>query len=149
MDKITRKQKLFCEYYVGSLNASDAYKKTYKNDNNDTCKVNACKLLKKPEIQEYIQDLMKDFDNEIVASQNEVLKFLTDVMRGNIKDQFDLDAPLKERNRAAELLGKKYNIFVETQNVKLSGKVKSESNNPFEGLTTEQLLKIINKDKNE
>jgi|GEM_PF-3598374 len=32
-------------------------------------------------------------------------------MRGNIKDQFDLDAPLKERNKAAELLARRHGLL--------------------------------------
>lgn len=62
--------------------------------------------------------MLAEKSNEIVADQNEVLIYLTEVMRGNIKDQFELDAPLKERNKAAELLGKRYALFVDVKDDK-------------------------------
>lgn len=119
--KLTRKQKLFCNYYIACLNATEAYQKAFKNDNLDTCRVNACKLLKRPEIREMVDDILAEKDNDLVADQNEVLIYFTDVMRGKIKDQFDLDAPLKERNKAAELLARKHGMF--NDKVKLDGAI--------------------------
>ena len=41
-------------------------------------------------------------------------------MRGEIKDQFDLDAPLQERTRAAEALAKRYRLYDNKDNKVLS-----------------------------
>ena len=41
------------------------------------------------------------------ADANEVLQYFTAVMRGDVKDQFGLDAPLSERTSAARELAKR------------------------------------------
>lgn len=44
---------------------------------------------------------------ETIADADEVLQYLTSVMRGEVKDQFGLDAPLSERTSAAKELAKR------------------------------------------
>ena len=56
---------------------------------------------------------MKVLDEKRIAKGEEVLQYLTKVMRGEEKDQFGLDASLQDRTKAAELLGKRYRLFVE------------------------------------
>ena len=62
--------------------------------------------------------------NERIASQDEVMEYLTKVMRVEEKDQFGFDASLQDRTKCAELLGKRYGTFVEKK--ELSGNVKTE-----------------------
>lgn len=45
--------------------------------------------------------------NAQIADRHEILSFLTAVMRGEIKDQFDLDATLRDRIDAGEKLAKR------------------------------------------
>lgn len=52
----------------------------------------------------YRQDLLRSAQ---IADRNEILIFLTEVMRGNVKDQFNLDATLKDRLDASEKLAKR------------------------------------------
>ena len=47
-------------------------------------------------------------DADRVAAADEVLRFYTDVMRGEIKDQFGLEAALTERLKAADALMKRH-----------------------------------------
>ena len=42
-----------------------------------------------------------------IADAAEVMQYFTSVMRGEIKDQFGLDAPLAERTKAAVELAKR------------------------------------------
>ena len=58
-----------------------------------------------------------------IADAEEVLQYLTRVMRGEVKDQFDLDPTIQDRTKAAELLGKRYKLFVDKQEI--SGKVEA------------------------
>lgn len=44
---------------------------------------------------------------ETVATAQEVMSYFTAVMRGEVKDQFGLEAPLSERTRAAQELAKR------------------------------------------
>lgn len=55
---MTEKMMLFCEEYLKDkeLNASAAYKRVYKTCKADmTARSNASKLLKRPDVREYIQ----------------------------------------------------------------------------------------------
>lgn len=52
----------------------------------------------------YRLDLLK---KESVADADEIMQYFTKVMRGEIKDQFGLDAPLSERTAAARELAKR------------------------------------------
>ena len=46
-------------------------------------------------------------DKHRVADGQEVMEYFTKVMRGEVKDQFGLDAPLSERTKAAQELAKR------------------------------------------
>jgi len=66
----------------------------------------ANELLKKDYIADEIAYRSEIYAGELVADRNEVLGYLTAVMRGEVKDQFGLDAPLSERTSAAKELKK-------------------------------------------
>ena len=55
-----------------------------------------------------------------IADADEVLSYLTQVMRGELKDQDDKVASLYDRTRAAELLGKRHRLFIDKQEVSAS-----------------------------
>ena len=65
------------------------------------------KLLTKKKIQKEVDAQMSLLKNDCIASANEILNFYTKAMRGEIKDQFGLDATLTDRMRAAEALAKR------------------------------------------
>lgn len=64
-------------------------------------------LLNKDYISEEIAYRHKLYHNALTADSVEVMQYFTAVMRGQVKDQFNLDAPLAERTRAAEALAKR------------------------------------------
>lgn len=108
-DKLTPKQKAFADYYIECGNATEAARKAgYKEKYAGT---NANKLLKNTKVSQYITERMKAVEEKRIATGDEVLKYLTAVMRGEEKDQFDLEASLQDRTKAAELLGKRYGLF--------------------------------------
>lgn len=63
--------------------------------------------LKKPNVRKVINELMEERTKKTIAESNEVMEYFTSVMRGEIKDQFGLDAPLTERTNAAKELAKR------------------------------------------
>lgn len=65
------------------------------------------KLLKSPGVQAEIKRIMDELKKESVATADEVMRFFTSVMRGEVQDQFGLDAPLSERTRAAQEIAKR------------------------------------------
>lgn len=107
--KLTEKQKRFIDYYIETANATESAKragyssKTAKN-------IGAENLTK---LNYFIQERLQQLENNRIASQDEVLQYLTKVMRGEEKDQFGLDASLQDRTKCAELLGKRYGTFKE------------------------------------
>lgn len=62
-------------------------------------------------IKSYIAEEIKARQEEIhrgkIASAQEVMEYFTAVMKGEIKDQFGLEAPLSERTKAAQELAKR------------------------------------------
>ena len=75
----------------------------------------ANKLLKKERVQLEIKRIMDELKNETMATAEEVMTYFTAVMRGEVKDQFGLDAPLSERTKAAQELAKR-TIDIENRN---------------------------------
>ena len=103
---MTPKQKKFCEYYIQSGNAADAARKAgYKSKRADAI---GYENLRKPEISAYIAKRSGNQAKELVADANEVLRFYSAVMRGEVKDQFGLDASLTDRLKAGDALMKRY-----------------------------------------
>ena len=64
-------------------------------------------LLEKDYIADEIAYRNELYASQLVADRDEVMRYFTAVMRGEVKDQFNLDAPLTERTRAAEALAKR------------------------------------------
>lgn len=66
------------------------------------------RLLQKDDVQEYIRERLREIDEQEIAKTNEVLRFLSSVMRGEVQDQFGLDAQLADRIKAGTELLKRY-----------------------------------------
>lgn len=128
--KLTERQKAFCDYYIETLNATEAARRAGYSEK--TAKEIGCENLTKPNIQAYIQERLKQMDKERIASAEEVLEYLTRVMRGEEKEKLleyneegeetIISAPpsIKNRTKAAELLGKRYALFTDKKEVDVS-----------------------------
>lgn len=120
MNKLTERQKRFIDYYIETGNATQsALKAGYSKK---TAKDIGCQNLAK--LSKYIQEKANAKQDERIASQDEVLRYLTAVMRGEEKDSFGLDASLQDRTKCAELLGKRYGSFVEKKDVNLTEEIR-------------------------
>lgn len=116
--KLTPKQKAFADEYLISGNAAEAYKKAgYKNYK--SAGVEASKTLKNPKISAYIAERQKQIDDSRIADVKEVMEFYSAVMRGEVKDQFDIDAALSDRLAAGRELMKRYEKADNTKNESL------------------------------
>lgn len=127
MAKMTAKQQRFCDEYLISLNATQAAVKAGYSEK--YAHTNAAKLLQNTTIKEFIDERMKEKEAELIASQDEVLKYLTSVLRGKTQSEIVVvegqgegvsearvmqKAPdEKERLKAAELLGRRYGLYTE------------------------------------
>lgn len=104
--KLTPKQKAFCDYYIETGNASEAARRAGYSEK--TARAIGQENLTKPAVMAYISDRMKNQDRERVASADEVIAFYTAVMRGEVKDQFGIEASLSDRLKAGENLMRRY-----------------------------------------
>lgn len=133
--KMTNKQKRFCDEYLIDMNATQsAIRAGYSPK---TAKVIGNENLSKPYVKAYIEKRLKEKEDELIASQDEVLRYLTSVMRGQSQSEIVvvegcgdgvseakrmLKAPdERERLKASELLAKRYGIL--SDKVKLDGVV--------------------------
>ena len=121
------RQKRFCDEYLIDYNAKQAAiragystKTAYSIGNEN---------LNKPELKAYIEEQLEKIHNEKTADAQEVLEYLTAVMRGQHTEQVlklvgegvqtitDIDVAAKERIKAAELIGKRYGLFKDNLDV--------------------------------
>ena len=123
MVKLTEKQKKFADYYIELGNATQAainagYSSKYAN-------TNASKLLRNTTIKSYIDERLSQLASERIVSAEEVLEFLSSVMRNEQKEEVlkgvgmgeqaktHIEVSAKDRVKAAELLGKRYALFTD------------------------------------
>ena len=127
MVKLSLKHQAFADYYIELGNAEQAaikagYSKTYSRGN-------AHKLVAKESIKLYIAERMEELKSERVADQQEVMEFLTSVLRGEARGTAlvgegmgaqaveQVMPSVAEKVRAAEQIGKRYAMWTDKQQV--------------------------------
>ncbi len=75
--------------------------------------------MSKPVISQYIHSRLDKIEDARVAKGDEVLRFFSSVMRGEVKDQFGLDSQLSDRIDAAKQLQKRYGLDSQADEKKL------------------------------
>lgn len=81
---LTAKQQRFCDEYLIDLNATQAAIRAGYSEK--TAAVIAAENLRKPYIAEYIEKRMAEKEDALIAKQDEVLKYLTSVMRRELPE---------------------------------------------------------------
>ncbi|MDO4605229.1 MAG: terminase small subunit, partial [Helcococcus sp.] len=84
MTKLTIKQKKFADEYIISGNAYQSAIKAGYSEN--YAKGNVIKLLENVRVKKYINARLKEIEDKQIAKQDEILKYLTAVMRGEEKE---------------------------------------------------------------
>lgn len=139
---LTVKQQKFADEYIKTGNAyqsakSAGYSHNYANKN-------ARKLLGNVGVKSYIQKRMEELKKDSIAEQDEILQYLTSVMRREHKESVvvtltreeskwvrgrkqtkkeeyaetvEIPAKLSDANKAAELLGKRYAMWTDKQEI--------------------------------
>lgn len=109
-ERLTERQRRFADLYLQLGNASEAaeqagFKRSYAQG-----------AKRQPAVRAYMSERLQAMQQKNIASADEVLEFLTCVMRG----EYDGEKPEKNsspRMKAAELLGKRLGIFTDMNSV--------------------------------
>lgn len=133
--ELTPKQKAFADYYIETGNATEAAIKA--GYSKKTARVIGQENLTKPAIKTYIDETMEKLADKRIAKAEEVLEYLTRVIRGEETEQvvvtenigdfmsearvINKELSAKDKIKAAELLGKRYRLF--TEKVELEGSI--------------------------
>lgn len=103
--KLTPKEAKFIDEYIMTGNARQSVLNAgYQNNAPDQY---AQTLLKKSYIASEINYRLELSKNNSIADATEIMEYFTRVMRGEISDQFGIEAPLSERTKAAQELAKR------------------------------------------
>ena len=131
MAKLTRKQQRFADEYLVDANATQAAIRAGYSEK--TAYSQGQRLLKNVEVKKYIEEQLERIHNEKIADAQEVMMYLTSVLRGESLSEIvvvegtgdgcsDARRMMKlpderERLKAAELIGKRYGMFTDKVNV--------------------------------
>ena len=131
---MNERQKRFVDEYIINGNAYRAainagYSESY-------ARTRSHKLLENVDIKTAINKRLDELESKRIADMGEVMEYLTSVMRGELKDEALLVVPLgdfesevqrhehrsdtSQRTKAAELLGKRYGMWTDKQDINVS-----------------------------
>ena len=127
--KLTEKQRRFVDYYIETGNASEAARKAGYSEK--TCRVTGQENLLKPAIKSAIGKRLQELKNSRTATLNEVLGFITAVMRGEVAEDvivtegtgdgcseariMQKQASARDRLEAAKALEKRLGRFIDLE----------------------------------
>ena len=150
-DDLTDQQKKFIEEYLIDMNGTRAYRAAYPSvKKNETAAALASRLLTKAKVKKVVDPILESLSSDRVATLEEVLVYLTSVMRGESTAEVVVVEGLgdgcsearrlkkspdeKEKLKAAELLGKRYGLFKDKVEVSGLESEKSKLDNLLEQL---------------
>lgn len=127
MDRLTKKQRRFADEYLVDCNGTKAAIRAGYSPK--TANEQAAKLMSNPKIKTYISEKLEELSSERLSDAQEVLEYLTAVMRGQHTEEIlrldgggvqvadHIQVSARDRIRAAELIGKRYGMFKDNVNL--------------------------------
>ena len=112
---LNQKQITFAQEYMKCNNITQSAKIAGYSEK--TASVQGCVLLKNPKVQNYIEAINERIESAKIADIQEVMEYLTSVMRGEEKDQFDLEPSLADRTKAASELCRRLDVRAASKQV--------------------------------
>lgn len=128
---LTAKQERFIAEYLIDLNCTAAAVRAGYSPK--TAYSQGQRALKNVEIKNAIEKAMNEKNDETIAKQDEILRYLTSVLRGEIDEECVVVEGMgdgmsratterkqvspKDRNKAAELLAKRYGLLTDNTNI--------------------------------
>lgn len=136
VNEMNERQRRFADEYIIHANVFRAAVNAGYSEN--YAKTDAHKILDKPSVKAYLDERLEVLQSKAIADQREVLEYLTSTMRGELTDEelmvvghgqtaevqrHEKRSDTTQRTKAAELLGKRYALFTDKQQVEHSGGV--------------------------
>ena len=127
--KLTSKQRKFCDLYIETGNATQSYIDAgYKATTREVAHANSKQLLQNHSVKKFMQEYTDKLNKDKIAQHDEILSFLTQVVRGEITEEtpvtmketfevFNKHPSVKDRIKAAEQIGKRYAMWTEKSQV--------------------------------
>src|SRR5690625_3383663 len=128
--KLTEKQQRFADEYIRIGNITQSYMIAYPHIKKEhSAATSGSRLLRNAKVKDYIDERLEILKKESIAEQDEILQFLTKVVRGELTEEIpvgmgdgyqelkDKEPYLKDRIKAAEMLGKRYMMWTERHQV--------------------------------
>lgn len=131
--KLTEKQRRFVDYYVETGNASEAARRAGYSEK--TAGWIGQENLQKPTIKAAIDARLRELEDKRIAKADEVMKFLTSTLRGEVKEErvvvegtgegrsdariITVQVSARDRLEAAKSLLKRYPIQLDAKEQKL------------------------------
>lgn len=119
--RLSERQRRFVDNYIADPNATKAALDAGYSP--EGVNVTAHNLMQKPYIRKAIEERLEEIRSERIAMAEEILEYLTAVMRGETLSEvlclcgdgcqkvIDIHPSTNDRLKAAELLGKRYGLF--------------------------------------
>lgn len=109
--ELTQQQQRFADEYIISGNATEAYKKAYKNVTKDeTASAASSRLLRNVKVADYIRERNLSIQSDKIADMEEVKEFWTNTLRDEENDY-------KDRLKASEFIARTNGAFIDRQDI--------------------------------
>jgi PBSX family phage terminase large subunit len=102
--ELNPKQKAFADYYIECGNQTEAAKRAGYSEKTAYSQGN--RLMKHADVSAYIAERMKTIESDRILSLKDIQEFRSRVVKGEEKDQFEIEAALADRLKAANDLEK-------------------------------------------
>ena len=130
---LNQRQKMFADEYLVTGNVYQSAIKAGYSEN--YAKGNSIKLLENESIKNYLDERLKQIESSKIADAAEVMRYLTSVMRNETKEEVPVvvnqgdwsevqmvqkDTSIKDRNKAAEMLAKRFGILTDKVSLEIA-----------------------------
>lgn len=114
-EKLNVKQEKFVQGIINGLSQRQAYKEAFGSEYDDNAiDINASKLFNSAKVKLRYEELLQELEDKSIMSAKERMKWLSDVVRGNIKhisysgngEEYENEAYISDKLRAIDTLNK-------------------------------------------
>ena len=128
---LSPQQEKFCIEYLSSGNGKASYMAAFEVTNSGTARVNASKLLKRPEIQARLAELQAEMASAKICAATEIQERLSSIARREETEilylpngaKVEKPTSIRDSVKALELLAKVNGMFISKSEVDISGVV--------------------------